>query len=130
VIEETKIKAQTVAKSEPATTADTSLDKAAEAETILETKTEVSKDMSVETAYFAGGCFWGVEYAFSKITGVISVSSGYQQGHVENPKYRQVCSGTTGHVESVRVVFDSNQICFEQLCVFFFNLHDPSTLNR
>ena len=120
MVQETTIRAQAVTKEEPATTA----------ETILETKTEESKDVSIETAYFAGGCFWGVEYAFSKITGVLSVSSGYQQGHVENPKYRQVCSGTTGHAESVRVVFDSNQICFEQLCVFFFNLHDPSTLNR
>ena len=102
MVQETTIRAQAVTKEEPATTA----------ETILETKTEESKDVSIETAYFAGGCFWGVEYAFSKITGVLSVSSGYQQGHVENPKYRQVCSGTTGHAESVRVVFDSNQICF------------------
>lgn len=83
-----------------------------------------------ETGYFAGGCFWGVEYAFGKLPGVISVESGYQQGHLENPTYRQVCSGTSGHAESVKVVYDSKRISFAKLCKFFIHLIDPTTLNR
>ena len=86
--------------------------------------------MKTEDAYFAGGCFWGVEHAFQMIPGVISVESGYQQGEVKNPSYRQVCGGDTGHAESVKVVFDPSKVSFEKLTRFFMALHDPTQLNR
>ena len=83
-----------------------------------------------EDAYFAGGCFWGVEHAFQMIPGVFTVESGYQQGDIKNPSYRQVCGGNTGHAESVKVVFDPSKVSFEQLARFFMVLHDPTQLNR
>ena len=86
--------------------------------------------MKMENAYFAGGCFWGVEHGFQMIPGVIDVASGYQQGQVENPTYKQVCSGTSGHTESVRVVFDPSKVSYEKLVRFFMALHDPTQLNR
>ena len=86
--------------------------------------------MKTEDAYFAGGCFWGVEHAFKSIPGVLSVDSGYQQGEVKNPSYRQVCSGNTGHAESVKVVFDPARVDYAELVKFFLYLHDPTQLNR
>lgn len=86
--------------------------------------------MKTETGYFAGGCFWGVEHGFQMIPGVISVDSGYQQGHVDNPTYRAVCSGETGHTESVKVVFDPSKVAYDDLVKFFLHLHDPTQLNR
>lgn len=83
-----------------------------------------------EVAYFAGGCFWGIEYAFGELPGVYSATSGYQNGATENPEYRQVCEGTTGHAESVRVRFDPDTIDYETLVRFFFEIHDPTTMNR
>ena len=92
---------------------------------------EASKPVKkTEDAYFAGGCFWGVEHAFQMIPGVFSVESGYQQGDIKNPSYRQVCGGDTGHAESVKVVFDPSKVSFEQLARFFMVLHDPTQLNR
>lgn len=84
-------------------------------------------DQSQETAYFAGGCFWGIEYGFSCLDGVIYATSGYQQGPLDNPEYEEVCEGDTGHAESVRVVFDPSKIEFSTLVTFFFNMHDPTT---
>ncbi len=86
--------------------------------------------MTTETAYFAGGCFWGVEHGFQMIPGVFTVESGYQQGTVDNPTYKQVCTGNTGHAESVKVVFDPATVSYETLLRFFMALHDPTQLNR
>ena len=86
--------------------------------------------LTTEEAYFAGGCFWGVEHGFQMVPGVISVESGYQQGTVENPTYRQICNGDTGHAESVKVVFEPSKVDYERLVRFFLTLHDPTQLNR
>ena len=86
--------------------------------------------MSEKTAYFAAGCFWGVEDAFRKTEGVIDAVSGYMGGHTDNPTYRQVCEGTTGHTETVEVIFDDGKISYEALLEKFFDMHNPTTLNR
>ena len=83
-----------------------------------------------EVAYFGGGCFWCLEAVFDRLRGVSSVESGYMGGRVENPTYRQVCGGDTGHVEVVRVVFNSKEITYSNLLEVFFAIHDPTTLNR
>lgn len=81
-------------------------------------------------AIFAGGCFWGVEYFMQKAPGVISVVSGYTGGNVDYPEYRQVCSGKTGHVEAVEVIFDPQKTNFEKLAKLFLEIHDPTQKNR
>ncbi|MCH2161924.1 MAG: bifunctional methionine sulfoxide reductase B/A protein [Phycisphaerales bacterium] len=85
---------------------------------------------ALETGYFAGGCFWGVEHAFQQIPGVLDVSSGYQQGDTSNPTYKEICTEPTNHAESVRVVFDPTKVDYETLVKFFFIVHDPTQLNR
>jgi methionine-S-sulfoxide reductase len=82
-----------------------------------------------DTAIFAAGCFWGVEYMFKKVTGFIDVISGYTGGFVENPTYEQVCSGKTGHAESVLIVYDPNIVSYESLVRYFFEIHDFSQEN-
>jgi peptide methionine sulfoxide reductase msrA/msrB len=89
-----------------------------------------SSQPSLKNAYFAGGCFWGVEHAFQQIPGVLDVSSGYQQGEIKDPTYKQVCSGESGHTESVKVVYDPSKISYEDLVKFFLVVHDPTQLNR
>lgn len=89
-----------------------------------------SKPIEVEVAYFAGGCFWGVEHWFQKGEGVINVVSGYMQGDTENPSYKDVCSGTTGHAETAKVTFDPKRISYKSLLVAFFKMHDPTQINR
>lgn len=86
--------------------------------------------MSEKTAYFAAGCFWGVEDAFRKTPGVIEAVSGYMGGHTENPTYEAVCNGDTGHAETVQVIYDDEQVSFEALLAKFFDIHNPTTLNR
>jgi peptide-methionine (S)-S-oxide reductase len=83
-----------------------------------------------EIAVLGGGCFWCLEAVFDSLKGVKSVESGYMGGHVENPTYRQVCGGDTGHVEVVRVTFDPQETSFRELLDVFFSIHDPTTLNR
>jgi peptide-methionine (S)-S-oxide reductase len=90
-----------------------------------------SEAPKLETAVFAGGCFWGVEGVFEHVRGVIDVRSGYSGGRVPNPSYEQVSSGDTGHAESVEVVFDPARVSYGQLLSVFFSVaHDPTQLNR
>jgi peptide-methionine (S)-S-oxide reductase len=84
----------------------------------------------MEKATFAAGCFWGVEAEFRKVEGVSSATSGYAGGTLEDPTYKQVCSGTTGHAEVVEVEFDPSRVLFEDLLNTFWEIHDPTTLNR
>ncbi|MEX1112636.1 MAG: peptide-methionine (S)-S-oxide reductase MsrA [Candidatus Andersenbacteria bacterium] len=83
-----------------------------------------------EIAVFGGGCFWCTEAVFSQLKGVISVMPGYAGGSIKNPTYAQVCSGTTGHAEVIRVEFDLSIITYRQLLTAFFASHDPTTMNR
>ena len=83
-----------------------------------------------EVATLAGGCFWCLEAVFDQLDGVVSVESGYANGHVPNPTYRQVCNGTTGHAEVVQVTFDPSVVSFRDLLHLFFTIHDPTTPNR
>lgn len=83
-----------------------------------------------DTAIFAGGCFWGVEYYMHKSPGVLSVKSGYIGGHKDHPTYQEVCSGTTGHLEAVEIVFDPSKTDYEKLARLFFEIHDPTQLNH
>jgi peptide methionine sulfoxide reductase msrA/msrB len=83
-----------------------------------------------DTAYFAGGCFWGTEYYLQKAEGVISTQVGYMGGSIEKPDYEQVCSGTTGHAEAVEVVYDPTKTDFETLAKLFFEIHDPTQVDR
>jgi len=90
---------------------------------------EEKKDDSLSYAYFAGGCFWGVEYYLEKLDGVKSVSSGFMGGHVKNPGYYEVVSGKTGHLEAVEVIYDKSQISYEKIARTFFEIHDPTQTN-
>jgi peptide methionine sulfoxide reductase msrA/msrB len=83
-----------------------------------------------DTAYFAGGCFWGVEYYMEQAPGVTSVESGYMGGSVENPSYRQVSGHGTGHAETVRVIFDPSKTSYEKVAKLFFEIHDPTQVDR
>jgi peptide methionine sulfoxide reductase msrA/msrB len=85
--------------------------------------------MSYKKAYFAGGCFWGVEHLFQGKEGVISVTSGYMGGSLDNPTYQDVLTGKTGHLEAVEVAYDPVQVNFEELAKFFFEIHDPTQTN-
>jgi peptide-methionine (S)-S-oxide reductase len=86
--------------------------------------------MSSETATFGAGCFWGVEWVFRQVPGVLEAVSGYSGGHTGDPTYRDVCSHTTGHAEVVRVTFDPERVTFEQLLEVFWAMHDPTQVDR
>jgi peptide-methionine (S)-S-oxide reductase len=89
-----------------------------------------SATTQLETATFGSGCFWCTEAVFDRLKGVKSVVSGYTGGHLKDPTYEQVCSGTTGHAEVIQVTFDPNEISYPQLLRVFWNTHDPTTLNQ
>lgn len=86
--------------------------------------------MTVQTITLGGGCFWCVEAVFELVEGVVAVESGYCNGHVDKPSYEQVCSGSTGHAEVVRVRFDDDVITLREVLEIFMHVHDPTTLNR
>lgn len=93
-------------------------------------KATTMKNQNVDTATFAGGCFWCTEAIFTRVKGVGSVVSGYSGGHVINPSYREICTGRTGHAEAIQIVFEPAQVSYLELLEIFFKTHDPTTLNR
>lgn len=86
--------------------------------------------MKENIAILAGGCFWCLEPVFTQLVGIKSVVSGYIGGYTEEPTYKQVCTGTTGHAEAIQITFDPEVISFNELLEIFFVAHDPTTLNR
>jgi peptide-methionine (S)-S-oxide reductase len=86
--------------------------------------------MAEETATFGAGCFWGVEYVFTRVPGVTGATVGYSGGFTQNPSYEQVCSHTTGHAEVCQVSFDPAQVSFDQLLEVFWAMHDPTQVDR
>ncbi len=89
-----------------------------------------ASEMKTEKAYFAAGCFWGVQYYLEKAPGVVATTVGYMGGTTKKPTYKQVCSGTTGHIEAIEVVYDPLQIDYETLARLFFEIHDPTQIDR
>ena len=90
----------------------------------------MSEPRQSETITLGGGCFWCIEAVYEQVRGVTAVESGYSNGHVDRPSYKQVCTGTTGHNEVVRVTFDPSQITLREVLEIFFVVHDPTQLNR
>lgn len=95
-----------------------------------ETKTMTTNKANLDTATFGTGCFWCTEAVFQELQGVEKVTSGYSGGTVPDPTYRQVCTGTTGHAECLNIVYDTTKISFDELLEVFWQVHDPTTLNR
>jgi len=98
-------------------------------EELNDTDNKLQKQEGTRKAYFAGGCFWGVEHILQQQPGVISVVSGYMGGQIDNPTYEQVCGKRTGHIETVEVDYQPNTISFETLATLFFEIHDPGQEN-
>ena len=99
---------------------------------IMSSETNISLPAGVktDTATFGNGCFWCTEALFQNLDGVLKVTSGYSGGHVDNPTYKEVCEGTTGHAEAIQIVYDPSIITFDELLNAFWQSHDPTTLNR
>lgn len=93
-------------------------------------QTKMTNNSRLELATFGAGCFWCVEAIFQRIEGVDTVVSGYAGGHVDNPSYKEVCQGTTGHAEVCQLSYDPGVVSFEELLEVFWQTHDPTTLNR
>lgn len=87
------------------------------------------KEQTLQTATLGGGCFWCTEAVFQQIRGISSVESGYSGGQIHNPTYEQICTGTTGHAEVVRLQYDPALISYTDILEIFFTIHDPTTLN-
>ena len=85
---------------------------------------------SSHKAYFAAGCFWGVESLFQSLNGVLSTSVGYMNGNTDNPNYKSVCYENTGHAEAVELIYNPKIISYRELCEYFWKIHDPTTLNQ
>ena len=94
------------------------------------TKMKLPKKEQLQKAAFAGGCFWGVQSAFEQVKGVVKATAGYAGGSLKNPSYADVCTGTTGHAETVELEFDPAVVSYEDLLNLFWSIHDPTTLNR
>ena len=92
--------------------------------------TENTTNAKMDTATFGTGCFWCTEAIFQQVEGVSKVISGYSGGKVDNPTYKQVCTGTTGHAECLNVIYDPAKVTFDELLEIFWQVHDPTTLNR
>lgn len=88
------------------------------------------ENVKTDTATFGAGCFWCVEAVFLELDGVLKVVSGYEGGEVDNPTYKQVCTGQTGHAEVTQILYDPNRITYDELLAAFWQAHDPTTLNR
>jgi peptide-methionine (S)-S-oxide reductase len=91
---------------------------------------EKISETKIDTAIFGAGCFWCVEAVFQQIKGVEKVESGYTGGTVKNPSYKEVCTGQTGHAEVCRILYNPDEVTFEELLEVFWGSHDPTTLNR
>lgn len=92
--------------------------------------TDNINNVKMDTATFGTGCFWCTEAIFQQVEGVSKVTSGYSGGKVENPNYKEVCTGTTGHAECLNIVYDPSKITFDELLEIFWQVHDPTSLNR
>ena len=95
-----------------------------------ETKPSAMTPPKLEKATFGAGCFWGVEYQYAKIPGVLSAESGYAGGKTENPTYEEICAKGTGHAEVIEVTFDPAKVSYRTLVEYFFKMHDPTQVNR
>ena len=97
---------------------------------IMNTTAQTVSSETIDTITLAGGCFWCVEAVYLRMKGVQSSVSGYSNGTVKNPTYKEVCTGTTGHAEVIQITFDKTQTSLEDILAVFFAVHDPTTLNR
>lgn len=86
--------------------------------------------MKSEVAIFAAGCFWGVQYYFDQVPGVVETEVGYIGGHIDNPNYKQVCGHITGHAEATKIIYDPAKVSYQTLLKHFFRIHDPTQLNQ
>jgi len=110
------------------TNADSSKEQTTNTEETM-TTTAADTNSHLETAIFAGGCFWGVQYFFEKAKGVKDTKVGYIGGHVDHPTYEDVCSHTSGHYEAIQVIYDNRVTNYENMAKLFFNIHDPTQTN-
>lgn len=97
---------------------------------IIKMKSIIKPNNTHHITTLAGGCFWCIEGAFSQVKGILSATSGYMGGHIDNPTYEDICTGNSGHAEVVQLTFDANVISFQEILAMFFTLHNPTQLNR